>query len=175
METWNIDPMHSEVSFKVKHLVISTVTGSFKSFSGTVESKENQFEASNINFEADVKSINTGVEQRDQHLRSDDFFNAEKYPKLLFKGKSFTRKPSGNYELVGELTIRDTTKTILLDVEYGGTTTDLYGNIKAGFEINGKIKRKEFGLQWDGLTETGGVVVSDEVKLQASLQLQKVA
>ncbi len=170
MSTWNIDPTHSEVQFKVKHLVISTVTGSFKSFNATVTSSGDDFNGASVQFEADINSIETGVEQRDQHLKSDDFFNAEKFPKLSFTGKKFEAG-----KLTGDLTIRDVTKEVTLDVDFGGTMTDFYGNHKAGFEVTGKINRKEFGLQWTAVTEAGGIVVGDDVKLIANIQLQKTA
>ncbi|MES2627923.1 MAG: YceI family protein [Bacteroidota bacterium] len=170
MATWTIDPMHSEVQFKVKHLVISTVTGSFKTYSATVTTDGDNFDNAKVHFEADTKSIDTGVEQRDQHLQGDDFFNSEKFPKLTFESKSF----SGS-KLTGDLTIRDVTKEVTLDVEFGGKMTDFYGNEKAGFEVTGKINRKEFGLQWAAVTEAGGIVVGDDVKLIANIQLQKQA
>ncbi len=175
MKTWTIDPAHSEVQFKVKHLVISTVTGDFKSFTGNLEANGEEFEGAKISFEADVNSIETGVEQRDQHLKSDDFFNAEKFPKLTFTGTSLSKKSDSSYQLIGDLTIRNITKTITLAVEFGGTMVDPYGNTKAGFEVQGKINRKEFGLQWNAVTEAGGVVVADEVKLIANIQFQKAA
>lgn len=172
MSIWTIDPSHSEVQFKVKHLVISTVTGSFKSFNATVTSSSDDFAGASINFDADINSLNTGVEQRDEHLKSDDFFAADKFPKLSFVSKSLVG--SGNsFKLSGNLTIRDITKEVQLDVTYGGTMVDFYGNTKAGFEINGVINRKDFGLQWTAITEAGGVVVGDEVKLIANIQVQK--
>ncbi len=168
MSTWTIDPTHSEVHFKVKHLVISTVTGSFKTYSATVTTDSDNFSDAKIHFEADINSIETGVEQRDGHLKGDDFFNAEKFPKLTFDSTRFDGS-----KLVGNLTIRDITKEVSLDVDFGGKMTDFYGNEKAGFEVTGKINRKEFGLQWTAVTEAGGVVVGDEVKLIANIQLTK--
>ena len=172
---WAIDPTHSEVQFKVKHLVISTVTGKFKSFSGTAESVGDDFSNASISFAADVASIDTNQEQRDGHLKSEDFFNAEKYPQITFKGTSFTKVKGDEYKLTGNLTIKDVTKPVTLDVEYGGTATDFYGNVKAGFEVSGKISRKEFGLTWDGITEAGAIVVGEEVKITANVQLAKQA
>ena len=171
--SWNIDPMHSEIQFKVKHLVISTVTGSFQEFSGKLEANKEDLTDAKISFEASINSIVTGNEQRDGHLKSDDFFGAEKFPKLTFESTSFEKKSGDDYELKGHLTIKGTTKPVTLDVEYGGTADDMYGNTKAGFELKGSISRKEFGLTWNGITEAGGVVVSDEVKLLINVQVAK--
>jgi polyisoprenoid-binding protein YceI len=168
---WIIDASHSEIQFKVKHLVITTVTGSFQEFSGTVESGET-FEHAKISFEANTASVNTNSEQRDGHLKSGDFFDSEKFPKLTFKATKFTKK-GDDFELVGDLTIKDVTKSVTLAVEYGGTAKDPWGNTKAGFEVTGKINRKDFGLTWNAPTEAGGVLVSDEVKLIANVQLLK--
>lgn len=168
--TWKIDPMHSEVQFKAKHLVISTVTGTFKRFDGTLESDTDDFDGAMARFNLDVDSIDTNVTDRDAHLKSDDFFNAEKYPKLTFEG-TLHRISETRYKLTGPMTIRDITKEIELNVEMGGTMTDGYGQIKAGFEITGKINRKEFGLMWSMVTEAGGTVVGDDVKLHLNIQL----
>lgn len=172
---WAIDPSHSEISFKVKHLVVTTLTGKFETFEGGLETANEDFSDANISFTADVASINTGNADRDGHLKSDDFFNAEAFPKVTFTSTSFTKTGDGEYKLAGNITLRDVTKPIELTAEYGGTATDPWGNVKAGFEINGKIKRKEFGLKWDALTEAGGAVVSDEVKLHLNVQLVKQA
>lgn len=168
---WIIDASHSEIQFKVKHLVITTVTGSFTEFSGTVEAGDT-FENANILFEANTASISTNSEQRDGHLKSGDFFDVEKFPKLSFKSTKFSKKGDG-FELTGNLTIKDVTNTVTLAVEYGGTAKDPWGNTKAGFEVTGKINRKDFGLTWNAPTEAGGVLVSDEVKLIANVQLLK--
>lgn len=175
MSTYKIDPTHSEITFKVKHLMITNVTGSFTKFDATMESDKEDFSDAKISFSADIDSISTHNEQRDTHLKSDDFFAAEKFPKLSFVSKSLVKEGEDEYKLTGDLTIRDTTKTVELDVEYGGTMTDPWGNVKAGFEINGKINRKEFGLGWGAVTEAGGVVVSDEVKLHLAVQMVKQA
>ncbi len=175
MSTYKIDQSHSEVTFKVKHLMITNVTGSFTKFDATMESSAADFSDAKISFDAETASITTNNEQRDGHLKSDDFFAAEKFPKLSFVSKSLTRKSDEEYKLTGDLTIRDTTKTIELNVEYGGTMTDPYGQVKAGFEVSGKINRKDFGLSWGAVTEAGGVVVSDEVKLHAAVQFIKQA
>ena len=168
---WVIDASHSEIQFKVKHLVITTVTGSFKEFSGAVEAGDT-FENAKISFEADTNSISTNSEQRDGHLKSGDFFDVEKFPKLSFKATKFAKK-GDDFELTGDLTIKDVTKSVTLAVEYGGTATDPWGNVKAGFEVTGKINRKDFGLTWNAPTEAGGVLVSEEVKLIANVQLLK--
>jgi len=173
---WAIDPVHSEIQFKVKHMVISTVTGQFERFSGSAENEGDDFEGATVTFEADVNSINTRNSDRDAHLKSDDFFNAEKYPKITFKSKSFTKVGDDSYKLVGDLTIRDVVKEVTLDVEYGGKVdNDGYGNVKAGFEVTGKISRKDFGLKWNGVTEAGQIIVSDEVKLLLNVQFAKVS
>ncbi len=171
MPTWNIDPTHSEIQFKVKHLVISTVTGYFRSFNGTVETEGDSFEGAKITFEADIDSVDTNNEDRDTHLKSDDFFNAEKFPKMKFESTSFKNTGGDNYELTGNMTIRDVTKEITLDVTHGGTVEDPYGQTKAGFELNGSLNRKEFGLKWSAVTEAGSVVVGDEVKLLMNVQV----
>ena len=170
---WAIDPTHSEAGFKVKHLVISTVNGKFNEFEGSVESEDDNFENANISFAAKIDSISTGVADRDAHLKSDDFFNAEQYPELKFQSTSFEKVDDEEYSLKGDLTIRDITKPVSLKVVYGGTVTDPYGNTKAGFEISGKVNRKEFGLKWSAVTEAGSVVVSDEVKLDLNIQIVK--
>lgn len=173
MSIYKIDAAHSEITFKVKHLMITNVTGSFTQFEGTLESDADDFSDAKISFDADVNSVTTNNEQRDAHLKGDDFFAAEKFPKLSFVSKSFTKKGDDEYALTGDLTIRDNTKTVELAVEYAGTVTDPWGQVKAGFEINGKINRKDFGLTWGAVTEAGGVVVSDEVKLHLNVQLVK--
>jgi polyisoprenoid-binding protein YceI len=171
--TWKPDPMHSEIQFKVKHLMITTVTGYFKNYDITVETETDDFEtASKIEFTADINSIDTSNAQRDTHLKSDDFFNAEKYPQLKFVGKKY--EGSGDEaKLYGDLTIRDITKPLTLNVEYGGQVVDPYGQTKAGFTVTGKINRKDFNLKWSAVTEAGQVVVSDEIKIHCEVQLVK--
>lgn len=175
MAKWIIDPTHSEVHFKIKHLVISTVTGSFRKFEGEVEADEEDLSDAKIRFSADIDSIDTNQEQRDTHLKSGDFFEAEKFPKLTFESTSFEKQSESDYILKGNLTIRDITKPIEFNVEYGGGTVDLYGQTKAGFDVTGKINRKQFGLKWNAVTEAGGLVVSDDVKLIGSIQVIKQA
>jgi len=175
MTTWKIDPTHSEVQFKVKHLMISTVTGHFGTFDGTVQTNGDDFSGAAITFEADINSISTKNADRDKHLQADDFFNAAQYPKLRFVSKEVKKIDDENYKVIGDLTIRDQTKPVELAVEYGGTLTDPWGQIKAGFELSGKINRKEFGLSFHATTDTGGLVLSDDVKLQANVEIVKQA
>ena len=172
---WVVDPAHSEIQFKVKHLMITTVTGYFRDYNIEVETDEDDFtKPSSIIFTAKTSSIVTNNSQRDTHLKSDDFFNAEKFDKVKFVGKSFA-KAGENYELQGDLTIRDITKPLTLEVEYGGIVTDPYGQTKAGFTVDGKIKRKEFNLTWDAVTEAGQVVVSNDIRIHCEVQLIKQA
>ncbi len=171
MTIWKIDPAHSEIQFKVKHLMITTVTGYFKSFNLEVETDGNDFNtASRIEFTADIDSIDTNNGQRDGHLKSDDFFNAEQYPQLKFVGNKY-ESDGDKVKLHGDLTIRDITKPVSLNVDFGGIVVDPWGQTKAGFTIEGKILRKDFNLKWDAMTEAGQVVVSNEVKIHAEVQL----
>lgn len=170
---WVIDPAHSEIQFKVKHLVISNVTGSFDKFDAIVIANGNDFTDASIDFKADVNSINTNQTDRDKHLKSPDFFDAANHPELSFKSKSLKKKGENGFILTGDLTIRGITKQVDLDGAFGGIIKDPYGNTKAGFELNGKIHRKEFGLTWNAVTEAGGMVVSDEIKLMMNVELAK--
>lgn len=167
---WTIDAAHSEINFKVKHLVISTVTGKFKTFDASLESDNENFENASIRFEADIHSIDTNNTDRDAHLKSEDFFHAEEHPKLSFVSTSFEKVDDDSYKLKGDLTIRGNTRPVELDAVYGGTVQDPYGNTKAGFEVSGAINRKDFGLTWDAVTEAGNIVVSDQVKLDLNVQ-----
>jgi|SRR6185312_885923 len=173
MSTWKIDPAHSRIDFKVKHLVVTTLGGHFSKFDATAETNNDDFTDAKITFEADVDSITTGVEQRDGHLKSDDFFNAATYPKIKFVSTSFKKVDGQNYKLTGNLTIRETTLPVTLDVEYGGTTKNHFGKTLAGFEITGKINRKDFGLKWSAVTEAGSMVVGDDVKLAIVVEMLK--
>ncbi len=171
-KNWVIDPTHSEVQFKIKHLMITNVTGSFNLFTADVQTEDEDFMRAKVAFTGQIDSISTRNEQRDAHLKSPDFFDAEKYPTLKFVATKFESVDNdGSYELYGDLTIRDITRNIKLGVEFGGVVQDAYGNTKAGFSINGKINRKDFGLVWNAVTEAGGVVVSDEVRLSCEIQL----
>ncbi|WP_211664696.1 YceI family protein [Lishizhenia tianjinensis] len=167
---WAVDPTHTDVIFKVKHMMISTVTGHFSSFSGSVHANEEDFSDMELKAEIDIDSIHTKNADRDAHLKSEDFFNAEQYPKMTFVSKSYDGE-----NLVGDLTIRDVTKEVTLNIEHNGTAVDPYGQTKAGFEITGEINRKEFGLSWNAVTEAGNVVVSDKIKLNIEAQFVKQA
>jgi polyisoprenoid-binding protein YceI len=172
---WKIDPAHSEFQFKVKHLMITTVTGYFRKFDAEVETETEDFQtAKSIEFTADISSIDTNNEQRDTHLKSADFFNADDHAELRFSGKTY-EADGDTAKLHGDLTIRGITKPLTLKVEYAGIVVDPYGQTKAGFTIDGKISRKEFGLTWNAVTEAGSVVVSDEIKIHAEVQLVKQA
>lgn len=167
---WSVDASHTTVKFTVTHLTVSEVEGTFKVFNGTIETAAPDFQGANINFDVDVNSVNTDNEMRDKHLKSDDFFNAEKYPKMKFVSTSFKKVSGNNYVLEGNLTIRDVTKKVSFKVVYGGTVKDPWGNIKAGFKATGKISRKAYGLKWSALTEAGGAVVGDDVNMVISLE-----
>lgn len=169
---WVIDPTHSNVGFKIKHLMISTVSGEFTSFQGEVEAQGDSFTDAKITFKADASSIFTNNDQRDGHLKSPDFFDVATFPEVTFESVSFVGSGS-DYSLTGNLTIKGISRPVTLAVEYAGTVTDPYGNVKAGFSLNGKISRKEFGLTWSAVTEAGSVVVSDDVKIAAEVQLVK--
>ena len=164
---WNLDPTHSEITFSVKHMMISKVKGQFKAFNVDLESEDDQF--SKVNVKADIKteSIDTNNADRDTHLRSADFFNAEQHPSITFEADSL------NDDITGNLTINGVTKPIKLDVDFGGIGQDPWGNTKAGFSFEGKIKRSDFGLTWNAALETGGVMVSEEVKIAGELQFVK--
>jgi polyisoprenoid-binding protein YceI len=166
---WKIDTAHSEIQFKVKHLMITTVTGYFKTFDLEVESDtEDADTAKSILFTADIDSIDTNNEGRDTHLKSAEFFDAAAYPRLRFEGKGIEED-----KLQGNLTIKGVTRPVTLDVAFGGIVVDPYGQTKAGFTVAGKISRKEFGLTWNAVTEAGSVVVSDDIKIHAEVQLVK--
>lgn len=174
MSLWKIDPVHSEINFKVKHLVVSTVTGSFKTFDATIETNNVDFSDAKIKFEADVNTIDTKNEQRDTHLKSADFFEAEKYPKMTFVSTSVKKISDYELKVKGNLTMRGVTKEITLDVIYNGTVAGFGGNEVAGFEVRSKLNRFDFGLQWNALTEAGGVVVSNEVRIEILAEFNKV-
>jgi polyisoprenoid-binding protein YceI len=169
---WAIDPTHSAVQFKAKHLVIATLTGRFNDISGTMDAGDN-FENASFSFEANVNSVSTNDEKRDAHLKSVDFFDAEKFPKLTFTSTKFFKTGDDKFELAGNLTIREVTKPLSLKVKYGGSAIDPWGNTKAGFELKGKINRKDFGLVWNATIESGGVLVSEEVRLIANIEFLK--
>jgi polyisoprenoid-binding protein YceI len=171
--TWKIDPAHSEIQFKARHLMITTVTGHFSSYSLLVETEDNDFtKATKIEFSADPNSIITGEKGRDDFLKSTDFFDTAEHSLIIFKGTKL-EKSGEDYRLSGALTIKGITKPITLDVEYGGIAVDSYKQTKAGFSITGKLSRKEFGLTWNAVTEAGNLLVGDEVKLSCEVQLIK--
>ncbi|MEW6511040.1 MAG: YceI family protein [Bacteroidota bacterium] len=174
MALWKIDPTHSEVNFKVKHLVVSTVTGNFVSYEAAIEAGKEDFSDAKIVFEADVNSINTKNEQRDGHLKSPDFFDAAKYPKLTFVSKSVKKLSDHELKVTGDLTLCGVTRPVTLEVIYNGTVAGFGGSQVAGFEITGKINRFDYGLQWNAVTEAGGVVVSNEVKIEILTEFNKV-
>jgi polyisoprenoid-binding protein YceI len=170
---WRVDPAHSEVQFKVKHLMLTTVTGYFRKFDLVVETEDEDFtQAKKIEFTTDASSIDTNSEQRDTHLRSADFFDVERFREIRFEGKVLERAGE-DYNLTGDLTIRGVTKPFTVQARYSGIVIDPYGQTKAGFEVEGKISRKEFGLVWNGMTEAGQVVVSDDIRIVCEIQLVK--
>ncbi len=168
---WAADPTHSEIVFKVKHMMITNVTGILRDFEINVESDDEIFTNAKIEFVGKLASITTGNEQRDTHLRSPDFFDVENFPVVRFKSTNYEKLSVEKYKLHGDLTIKDKTKNIDLEVEFGGINRDPWGNNKAGFSVSGKINRKDFGLTWNVALETGGVLVSDEVKFNCEIQL----
>lgn len=170
MAKWIADTAHSEVGFKVKHLMINNVKGHFSSYDALVETNGDDFKNAKIQFNIDASSIYTGNEQRDGHLKTADFFNAEKHPKVTFQGNKY----EGD-KLEGDLTINGVAKPVTLNVEFGGINKDPWGNTKAGFTITGKINRKDYGLNWNAALETGGFLLSDEVWINIELQLMKQA
>ena len=170
---WAIDKVHSNVKFTVTHLVISEVEGYFKIFDGSLEHSKPDFSDAKINFSVDINSINTDNENRDKHLKSDDFFNAEKFPQMKFESTSFTPLGNNKYKLVGNLTIRDVTKPVTFDVTYGGTA-NMGPTTKAGFKAKTTINRFDYGLKWDKATESGGLVVGKDVDIVVNAELNQV-
>ena len=172
---WTLDPMHSEITFKVKHLMISTVTGQFRTFNVVAETASEDFSKPGaIDVTIDVSSLDTNNEQRDGHLKGDDFFSADNHNQITFKGTKLEVKGDEG-KLHGDLTIKGITKPVVLNVENGGVVVDPYGQTKAGFTVTGKLSRKEFGLTWSAVTEAGNVVVGDDIKFTAEIQLVKQA
>ena len=169
---WAIDPTHSEVGFKVKHMMFTNVSGKFTTYDATITTEGDDFTKSKINFAADLASIDTNNTDRDNHLKSADFFDADNNPKLTFVSSSLA-KSGDDYELTGELSLHGITKTVKLEAEVSGELKDPWGNTKVALNLNGKINRKDWGLTWNSALETGGVLVSDEVKLNIELQLLK--
>ncbi|MBK6756085.1 MAG: YceI family protein [Flavobacteriales bacterium] len=172
---WAVDPSHSEIVFKVKHLMIANVKGTFQKFNASIEAVGTDFHHAKVHATMDAAGIFTNDENRDKHLRSADFFDAEKHPHLEFKGTAMEHVSGSDYKLTGDLTIKGITKPVTLDVEFGGKNTDPWGNEKLAFSLSGKIHRKEWGLNWNSALETGGVLVSDEVRISAEVQFTKQA
>jgi polyisoprenoid-binding protein YceI len=170
---WKIDSAHSEIQFKIRHLMITNVTGQFNRFSGSVETEGNDLTSAKIHFTAEVNSISTNNEQRDAHLKNSDFFDATTHPELVFEGERLEKLEEENYLLEGTLTMRGTSHPIKLNVENGGIITDPWGNTRVGFTVTGKIHRKDFGVSFGLGAETGNVMLSDEVKINASVQFVK--
>lgn len=171
---WILDPSHSEVQFKVKHMMISNVSGEFTKFDATVETEGDDFMTAKVTFTIDVDSINTKSEQRDGHLKSADFFDAANFPQIKFVATKYENVDSdGSYEVYGDLTIHGVTKNVKLDAEFGGVIKDPWGSTRAGITISGKINRKDFGLTWNGATETGSLIVSEDVRLHVALEFVK--
>ena len=170
---WKLDKAHSGVNFSVAHLVISEVTGLFSDYNVTVVSDKDDFTDANVNVVIKTASINTQVEKRDQHLRSDDFFNSEKFPDMTFVGKKIEKIEDKEYVLVGDLTIRDITKEVRLDVLLGGITQDPRGNTRAGFKITGEVDRFAFGLKWNAATEAGGLVAGKTIEIVCNIEIIK--
>lgn len=172
--TWVIDPMHSEVLFKIKHLVISTVTGSFRKFEGKAVTEGAGFDNAKVTFEIDVKSVDTNQPQRDEHLQNGDFFSADLYPAITFESTSFKNTGGSDYTMTGNLTLKGVTKPVELHVEYGGAENNGHGVIKHGFEITGIINRIAFGMTWNKLTDTGGLGLGEDIKLIANVQVAEL-
>lgn len=170
---WAIDPTHSEIGFKVKHMMFTNVSGKISQYEATIETNGDEFGGANISFSGEASSITTGNPDRDTHLQSADFFDAAQYPQVEFKAASFSKAENETYSLAGDLTLHGITRPVTLSVKYGGLMKDPWGNIKAAFNISGKINRKDWGLTWNSALETGGVLVSDEVRIEAEIQLIK--
>ncbi|HOZ50459.1 MAG TPA: YceI family protein [Chitinophagaceae bacterium] len=169
---WTIDLIHSEIEFKVRHLMIAFVKGSFKKFDASIYTSGKDFTTAEIDLWIDVESISTGDEKRDEHLCSPEFFDAEKHKQIVFSSETISKPDElGHHELWGDLTIKGITKHVMLIVDFGGMAKDLSGNEKAGFEISGKINRRDFGLNWNKTMELGGVMVSEDVNFHCELEL----
>jgi len=170
---WTLDPMHSELGFKIKHLMITNVSGFIKNFHVEVETEGTDFSKARVKVTADMSSISTNNEQRDAHLRNADFFEVEKYPELTFVSDKVEKTDDDTFMVHGNLTLKGITKPLSLLVEYGGISKDHYGNEKAGFTVTGKIKRSEWGISFNSVLETGGVALGEEVKLNSEIQLKQ--
>jgi polyisoprenoid-binding protein YceI len=173
MTKWVLDPAHSEILFKVKHMMIANVRGEFRKFNAEASSNGIDLIGSSVKADIDASSIFTNANDRDTHLKSGDFFDVENHKELTFTGTSYTKADEDKYLLKGDLTIKGVTKEVVFDVEFGGVNKDPWGNEKAGFSLNGKINRKDFGLNWNTALEAGGLLVGEEVKISAEVQLVK--
>lgn len=173
--TWNIDPTHSGVNFSVRHMVISKVRGKFAKYRGELSLDDDDLTKSSIDIAIDAASLDTGVEDRDAHLRSADFFDVEKYPELRYRSTRIDKVDDENFRVTGDLTIRDETREVVLDVEFGGRGKDPWGNERAGFSAKGRIDRKDFGLKWNQALEAGGVLVGDRVDIDIEVEAVKAA
>lgn len=172
---WLVDTTHSELGFKIKHLMITNVSGAFKNFQIEVETEGVDFSTAQIKAALEMASISTNNEQRDAHLRNADFFEVEKYPELKFQSLRLERVDNDTFHLYGDITLKGITKPVKLDVEYSGVTKDPWGGERAGFIVNGKINRSDWGVNFNGLMETGGLVLGEEVRINAEIQLVKQA
>ena len=170
---WAMDNVHSKIQFNIDHMVISEVSGYFHTYEGTIVSSKDDFSDASIEFSIDVNSIDTDNENRDGDLKSDNFFDAAKYPKITFKSSSMKKIADGKYKLTGDITMHGVTKQVIMDVTYGGTINDPWGNTKAGFKITGALNRKDFGLTYNATLEAGGLVVGEEVRLVCRVELIK--
>jgi polyisoprenoid-binding protein YceI len=170
---WILDAAHSELGFKIKHLMITNISGSFKTFQAEAKTEDEDFSTAKINVTVDMASITTNNEQRDGHLRNSDFFEVEKHPELKFNSTKLEEVDGGMFVLYGDLTLKGVTKPVKLDVEFSGVTKDPWGTERAGFSLAGKIKRSDWGINFNSLLETGGVALGDEVKINAEVQLVK--
>lgn len=170
IKNWALDAAHSEIQFKVKHLLVSTVTGHFKQFTAAVETEGEDISTAKVNFSADLSSISTNNEQRDAHLRSGDFFDAENHPQITFVSDKLEKISEENYKLHGTLTMRGVSKKVSLDVVYGGKVQDPWGNTRIGFEVNGKINRKDYGVSFSMVSETGSILLGEDVSIHANAE-----
>ncbi|MFM2228710.1 MAG: hypothetical protein RL664_2053 [Bacteroidota bacterium] len=172
-QIWNIDPSHSEIGFKVRHMMITNVNGVFNSYTATMAADAADFSDSELSFDADIDSVNTRNEQRDGHLKSPEFFDVEKFPKLSFKSSSFTKTGDGQYAMKGMLNMHGIEKEVSMNVEFTGTVVDPWGQVKAGFEITGALNRSEYGLTWNATSEDGSIVLDEVIKLALNVQMIK--
>jgi polyisoprenoid-binding protein YceI len=170
---WKVDPAHSTIEFSVRHMMVAKVKGAFKEFTANIEADPADLTTANIEFNIDVASVDTRNNDRDNHLRSADFFDVEKHPNLTFKSTKITKTGEGEYEVTGDVTIKDTTRSETFNVSYEGHGKDPWGNEVAGFAVEGKVDRTNYGLTWNAALETGGVLVGDQIKISIDIEAQK--